>query len=310
VQRLLQESFIHAEAILHLPDNTHSPLFYFLDQMKQYLFSLVAAGLCATTLYGQAPTSGKITYEGMRQIDRSQMRMVINGQEVRPGSPGAPDAPEGMPEVVSFTQKLVFSGTMAKEERDRGQGGMMRRVEVGPDGAGAGGGRGGRPRNFNMTPPFEQQTFLDLANRQRIDVLTVKKDSTTKEIYRSEKPMLAAADWTAVDKTKKIAGYVCHKGTATRRKETYTVWYTTDLPFTYSPVADLTPPKGVVLQIESDSESFKATSVSTEAVAEASVQPPKEAKSISAEEMEQIRRKGMADFRQRMMQNMPMRSQN
>ncbi|GAB2561270.1 GLPGLI family protein [Spirosoma aerophilum] len=278
--------------------------------MKQYLLSLAATGLCVTTLYGQAPTSGKITYEGMRQIDRSQMRMVINGQEVRPGSPGAPDAPEGMPEVMSFTQKLVFSGNMAKEERDRGQGGMMiRRMEVGPDGAGAGAG-GGRPRNVNFTPPFEQQTFLDLANRQRIDVLTVRKDSTTKEVYRSEKPMPTAADWTAVDKTKKIAGYVCHKATATRRKETFTVWYTTDLPFTYSPVADLTPPKGVVLQIESDSESFKATGVSTETIAEAAVQPPKEAKSISSEEMEQIRRKGMADFRQRMMQNMPMRSQN
>lgn len=277
--------------------------------MKQSIFTLVAAGLCVTTLYGQTPVSGKITYEGMRQIDRSQMRMVINGQEVRPGSPGAPDAPEGAPEVMSFTQKLVFAGSMAKEERDRPQGGMMmRRVEGSPDGAG--GVREGRPRNVNMRPPFEQQTFLDLANHQRIDVLTVKKDSTHSDIYRSEKPMPAATDWTAVDKTKKIAGYLCHKGTATRRKETYTVWYTTDLPFTYSPVADLTPPKGVVLQIESDSESFKATGVSMEAVAEASVQPPKEAKSITAEEMEQIRRKGMADFRQKMMQNMPMRSQN
>ena len=83
----------------------------------------------------------------------------------------------------------------------------------------------------------------------------------------------------------------------------YTVWYTTDLPFTYSPVADLTPPKGVVLQIESDSESFKATGVSMEVVAENTVQPPKDAKVISADEMEQMRRKGMADFRQKMMQN-------
>jgi hypothetical protein len=277
--------------------------------MKQSIFTFFAAGLCVTTLYGQTPTSGKITYEGMRQIDRSQMRMVINGQEVRPGSPGAPDAPEGMPEVMSFTQKLVFSGTMAKEERDRPQGGMMmRRVEGSPDGAA--GSREGRPRNINMRPPFDQQTYLDLANRQRIDVLTVKKDSTHSDVYRSEKPMPAATDWTPSDKTKKIAGYTCHKGTATRRKETYTVWYTTDLPFTYSPVADLTPPKGVVLQIESDSESFKATGISMEAIAEASVQPPKDAKSISAEEMEQMRRKGMADFRQKMMQNMPMQGRN
>jgi len=273
--------------------------------MKQYMIAMLAVGLCATTLYGQTPASGKITYEGMRQIDRSQMRMVINGQEVQPGSAGAPDAPEGMPEVMSFTQKLVFSGTMAKEERDRPQGMMMRRTMG--DGGGAGGSsREGRPQTARMAPPFDQQTYLDLANRQRIDVLVVKKDSTVTDIYRTEKPMPTAADWTTSDKTKKIAGYVCHKGTATRRKQTYTVWYTTDLPFTYSPIADLTPPKGVVMQIESDNESYKATGVSMEAVAEASVQPPKAAKSISAEEMEQMRRKGMADFRQKMMQNMPM----
>ncbi len=271
--------------------------------MKQAIFTLLAAGLCVTTLYGQTPVSGKITYEGMRQIDRSQMRMVINGQEVRPrvdspGSPGAPDAPEGMPEVMSFTQKLVFAGTMAKEERDRPQNMMVRRTV---DGGGPGG--DGRPREQRTRPPFEQQTFLDLANRQRIDVLTVKKDSTTSQTYRSEKPMPTATDWTSSDKTKKIAGYTCKKATATRRKETYTIWYTTDLPFTYSPVADLTPPTGVVLQIESDSESFKATGVSMEAVAENTVQPPNDAKVITAEEMEQLRRKGMADFRQKMMQN-------
>lgn len=269
--------------------------------MKQVICLTVAAGLSLTTLFGQAPTSGKITYEGMRQFDRSQMRMVVNGQEVRPGSPGAPDAPEGAPEVMSFTQKLVFSGTMAKEERDRPQGMTFRRTEGSPDGAGSPGGGGDRPRTARMSPPFEQQTFLDLANRQRIDVLTVKKDSTT-QVYRSEKPMPEATDWQTASKTKKIAGYTCQKATATRRKQPYTIWYTTELPFTYSPVADLTPPKGVVLQIESDTESFKATGVSTEAVAESSVQPPKEAKVVSADELEEMRRKGMADFRQKMMQ--------
>lgn len=269
--------------------------------MKSVTYLTLAAGLSLTNLFGQAPTSGKITYEGMRQIDRSQMRMVINGQEVRPGSAGAPDAPEGMPETMSFTQKLVFSGTMAKEERDRPQGMNFRRTEGSPDGAGAPGGSD-RPRTMRMSPPFEQQTFLDLANRQRIDVLTVKKDSTT-QVYRSEKPMPAATDWQTASKTKKIAGYTCQKATATRRKQPYTIWYTTELPFTYSPVADLTPPKGVVLQIESDVESFKATGVSSEAVAETAVQPPKDAKVVSADELEEMRRKGMADFRQKMMQD-------
>ena len=264
----------------------------------------------------------------MRQIDPSQMRMVVNGQEVRPGSPGAPDAPEGMPDVISFTQKLVFSGTMAKEERDRPQNMTFRRREGGDGSTGSGSGQ--RPDgNRRMTPPFEQTTYLDLANRATIDVLTMKTDSAS-QTYRSERPMPNAENWQLSDKTKKIAGYLCHKATATRQptrpirsgtspdsatsdrrnrpanrqsNETYTVWYTTDLPFTYSPVAGLTPEKGVVLQIESDSESFKATGVSTGAVAETAVQPPKDAKTVSPEEMNQLRRKAMADFRQKMMQN-------
>lgn len=299
--------------------------------MKQTAFSLLIAGLLVSTfaLAQTPPTSGKITYEGMRRVDPSQMRMVINGQEVRPGSPGAPEAPEGMPDVMSFTQKLVFAGTMAKEERDRPQN-MVRRM-AGGDGPGAG---GGAPREMRLRPPFEQTTFLDLANRQRIDVLTIKQDSLS-TTYRTERPMPTPENWQPSDKTKKIAGYLCHKATATAslgrqrmgrqagagdapapeqnrtgKAETYTVWYTTDLPFTYSPVAALTPERGVVLQIESDNESFKATSVSTEAVAESAIQPPAGAKVVSSDQMNEIRRKVMADFRQKNMSAMPFPGRN
>jgi GLPGLI family protein len=294
--------------------------------MKHSTLTLFFASLLSSllTLAQTPPTAGKITYEGMRRIDPSQMRMVINGQEVRPGSPGAPDAPEGMPEVVSFTQKLVFAGSMAKEERDRPQNMMMRRSL---DGSGA---RGGHPREERMTPPFEQTTFLDLANRQRIDVMTIKKDSVS-TTYRTALPMPKAESWEPSDKTKKIAGYLCHKATATAhigrqwdrggrggdastassgKPETYIVWYTTDLPFTYSPIAALTPEKGVVLQIESDNESFKATSISTEHVAESAIQPPAGAKLVSSEEMNELRRKAMADFRQKMMTTMPFPGRN
>ena len=269
--------------------------------MKSVILSLVAAVVTSTLLYGQPPASGKITYEGMRQVDLSQVRMVVNGQEVRPGSPGGPELPEGTPDVMSFTQKLVFAGTMAKEERDR-QPNMMRRPRDGADASGAPGGENRPPRDRRMNAPFDQQTYLDLANRKRIDVLTVRKDSVS-QTFRAEKAMPTATDWTTTGKTKKIAGYTCQKATALRRKQTYTIWYTTELPFTYSPIADLTPPTGVVLQIESDSESFKATGISAEAVAETDVRPPADAKVVSEEEMQDMRKKGMADFRQRMMQN-------
>jgi GLPGLI family protein len=132
--------------------------------------------------------------------------------------------------------------------------------------------------------------------------MTVRRDSSAQR-YRTERAFPKPDGWQLSDKTKKIAGYTCHKATVTRRNAPYTIWYTTDLPFTYSPIADLTPDKGVVLQVESDDESYKASGVSLEPVDVASLQPPTDAKAISTEEMEQIRRKQMADFRQRMMQN-------
>lgn len=272
------------------------------------LVVLLAMATRAQTPASAARSSGKITYEGMR---------AVGGQDTRPGGS---DAPESAPNVISFTQKLVFSGTMAKEERDRPQG-MTRRDGGGGNGAAPGQNqpRDGQQRNGRVGSPMEQTTFLDLANRLSIDVLTIKSDSAS-QTYRAERPLPKLTGWQLSDKTKKVAGYVCHKATVTGRiprrsgrrpgdapgagsepapEETYTIWYTTDLPFTYSPVALLTPEKGVVLQIESDSESFKATNVSLEAVAETAVQPPKEAKTVLPDEMNQLRRKVMADFRQR-----------
>ena len=259
--------------------------------------SQLAQAQSATT----AP-SGKITYEGLRRMDLSRIRMSVNGQEIRPGSG---DAPEGMPDVISFTQKLIFAGSYAKEERDRPQN-PMRQNRAGnastpPEGTSAGGPAAGR-FDMRMTRMNEQETYLDMTNRQRISIMTVRRDSTTQR-YRTERPFPKAEGWETSDKTKKIAGYVCQKATVTRRNAPYTIWYTTDLPFTYSPIADLTPDKGVVLQIESDDESFKASAVSLEPVDAASLQPPTDVKIISQEELEQIRRKQMADFRQRMMQN-------
>lgn len=266
------------------------------------LTGLVASGAVSAQSTSASTLSGKIQYDGLRRIDMSQVRMVINGQEVRPGSV---DTPDGMPEVVSFTQKLLFAGSFAKEERDRPQNMAFRRTRDAngtsapvPDGQA---GAPDRPQRRFMRPN-EQETYIDLANRQRISIMTSRRDSTQQR-YRTDQPFPQPVDWQLSDKTKKIAGYVCHKATTTRKKLPYTIWYTTDLPFTYSPIADLTPTAGVVLQIESDDESYKASAVSLEPVDGASLQPPADAKRISMEEMDQLRKKQMADFRQRMMQN-------
>jgi hypothetical protein len=60
------------------------------------------------------------------------------------------------------------------------------------------------------------------------------------------------------------------------------------------------------LQIESDNESYKATAATTEAVAADLVTPPATAKTLTNEEFQEQSQKARANFRQRMMNQMPM----
>lgn len=282
--------------------------------MKHYV--LTVTGLLTVTLsFAQAPTAGVITYEGMRRVDPSQMRMVINGQEVRPGTPLPNGQMPDLPEVMNFNQSLEFAGGWAMEKRER-SGAMMRTVTMGgpdgpggpPPGAGPGDPGSGGPhtneRRFNR--PFEDVTYVDLINGQTVTVLSVKKDSVTTDYYRALRPLKRDSLWQETGKTKKLLGYTCRKATSVRRGQPCTIWYTTDLPFTYSPVATLTPEKGVVLQIESDDEAFKATKIEAKPIDEASLKPTDKAKVVSWDELETMRRKAMTSFRQRMMAQFPL----
>jgi hypothetical protein len=216
------------------------------------------------------------------------VRIIVNGQAIKPGSP---EFPTDIPESRSFGMTLVFAGNYAKEQREGGSA-IIRTME---------GGAGAAPQITSLPRPVEETVYLDLANRNTTTVLTVKKDDAPSS-YRTDAPIAAPAGWTVSNQTKKIAGYNCRKATVPYKKETYTVWFTTDLPFTYSPVRDLTPEKGVVLALESEQEQFRATKVDLKAVPEADVQPSATAQKVTAAELKDVREKAMADFRQRMME--------
>lgn len=251
-----------------------------------FALSLLAAGAAG------AQTSGRINYEATQRVDLSQVRIIVNGQAIKPGSP---DFPTDIPETRSFGLILTFAGTAAKEQREGG-GMTMRTVSMNSTGDGP----ASAPQVTNFARPFEEATYLDLVNRTTTTVLTVKKDDSP-TTYRSDAPISAPANWTVTTQTKKIAGYTCRKATVPYKKETYTVWFTTELPFTYSPVRDLTPEKGVVLALESEQEQFRASKVDLKPVPEAEVQPSATAQKVSAAELKDMREKAMADFRQRMM---------
>jgi hypothetical protein len=251
------------------------------------LLLLVAVSLMQTS-FAQT-NSGIITYEGMRKLDPSQIKVVINGDVLQAGSP---DAPADLPDVITFSQKLVFTSTMAKEVRDN-PGPVVRRFVGTPDNAGAG-------EPIKVEPPFIENTTLDLANKKFVRTLEIKKNGQAQR-YQTEEPYKKAKGWREASKTKKIAGYTCKKATATHKGETYTIWYTTDLNFTYSPINGLLPDKGVVLEIEGSSESFRATKVEAKAVPENEIKLPSGAQAVSAAQFEDLRSKAQADFRQKMM---------
>jgi len=253
---------------------------------------LFALGLLATGA-AAAQSSGRISYEATQRTDLSKVSVIVNGQAVKPGSP---DLPIDLPNSRSFGMTLSFAGNYAKEQREGG-GMVMRTVTMN----GTGESPAGAPQISNLARPFEELVYLDLASRSTTTVLTVKKEEVP-TTYRTDAPIAAAANWTVTNQTKKIAGYTCRKATVPFKKETYTVWFTTELPFTYSPVRGLTPEKGVVLALESEQEQFRAAKVDLKAVPEAEVKPSATAQKVTATELKDARDKALADFRQKMME--------
>ncbi|WP_420147472.1 GLPGLI family protein [Spirosoma sp.] len=234
-----------------------------------------------------ATWSGQITYEGVRKVDPSQMRIVINGEQVKPGDP---NFPADIPDTRMFGQKTLINGTFAKESRDEPN--AVVRVR----------GDGGPPQTRNLPRPFTEQVFVDLQSQTKVTLLTVGKDADTKT-YQAEAPIQRVNGWQLTDQTKKIAGYTCRKATVPYKNETYTVWITTEIPVTYSPIHELTPEMGTVLLIEGSKEQFKATKVDTTSSDASAVKPGAQAQTVTPEQLAELRQKAIADFQQQLQLN-------
>ncbi|MEZ0484693.1 GLPGLI family protein [Fibrella aquatica] len=297
-----------------------------------HIITVTAASLLSVAAFAQtsAPTSGTITYETMRRVDLSAMRVNINGQEIRPGGTLPNGQTLNIPETVEGAESYRFAGQWAMREPIDRRNMMQMRFQGGPGGGGGmggggnggnggGGGNGGQQpsateqrqrmeRFRNMRFPMEETVHTDLATGKAYTITALTADSTKKEYYQSEQPATRPADWEVTNKTKKILGYTCQKATCTVKDQPCTIWFTTDLPFTFSPAANFTPDKGVVLLIESDDLLYRATKVSAGAVDEASLKPNTLAKAVTKEELAEIRKKAMATFRQQSGMQMQMRN--
>ncbi|GAB4044503.1 GLPGLI family protein [Spirosoma jeollabukense] len=236
--------------------------------------SLLVACLAAHSLIAQtnaASWSGQITYEGIHKIDPASLKFKdSNGELMKPGDP---NWPKDIPDNRMSEQEVLINGAYAKVTGNNYQ--VMPTV-------------GGQR-------PFTEQVFIDLKALKKVTRLTVGKDAGAKT-YQAEVPFQPVSGWQWTDQTRKIAGYTCRKATVPYKKEIYTVWITTEIPVTYSPIHELTPETGTVLLIEGSKEQFKARKVAKTAFDASVLKPSAQAQTVTVDQLADLRQKAIADF--------------
>ncbi|WP_143309348.1 GLPGLI family protein [Chitinophaga vietnamensis] len=254
--------------------------------MNRITCFLLAAALLPAAQPLMAQRAGVIAYEVTAKTDPERMRFFQRG-----GDGG--EAPE-MPDVITFNQTFTFSNNNGKLTTQRPEMPGFTRTRPGADTSNIR--RGGAFAGRNNTQ------YIDLEHKKYLLVFSTFGDD--KKTYYTEEDFIITPDKNPSSKTKKIAGYTCKKATVQLKDDTYTVWYTTDLPFSFSPINGLLPDSNaVVLAAEGSKRGFTAKSVNLQAVNDTELTLPADAQKISPEEMRNIRRQEMEKFRQRQPQN-------
>jgi hypothetical protein len=247
-----------------------------MKHLSKTLLSAALVAFTSMTAFAQDKNTGVIDYEVNAKMPQ------------RGGAEG-----DGEEQVITFNQHFYFSGGKGKLDTERPDFGGGR-----PGGAPQGGDRNGGPRGDRF---FRRgnggNAYVDLTGKKYLQVFS-KPDDTTK-VYFAEEAYAPAKEPKLAEKTKKIAGFLCKKATVTIRNEEYTVWYTQDLPFSYSPINGLLPDgNGVVLSAEGSRRSFTATKVDFKPVT-ADLSLPANAEKVSEDQLRDMRREAMQKFRER-----------
>jgi GLPGLI family protein len=269
----------------------------------KYVCSLALAGALTTSPLGfraaaqtTPPAAGRLHYEGMRRLDTDKVKitmMTVNGQQARLEDM---ETSIQLPHSVGAEKTLLFNGSYAKEERDlKALGGLTGSKSAKADAP--------TPLPRGVMISSLETKYLNLAARTVTSVTTLTSNNTS-YVTPAQPVPTPPAGWQELPQTKKIVGYLCHKVTVPFKKETYTLWVTTELPFTYSPLRELTPTQGVVLALSSDQEEYTATNLTAELVAEADVRPSPRAQPITEAELKELRAKASADQHQRVLDQM------
>ena len=268
--------------------------------MKLHLLALLLGALPAAA---QQQNSGIIEYEMTSRLDASNIKVVRMGPG---GSAVADDTPmPDLPDLITMKQVLTFAGGKGKLETEGLSGGqVMSFARTIAAGAAEGPGNtvagvaapGGNVKTTTLRPPISNTLYIDLANRKFLNVTQEKTDSAVKATWYTEEDYKQGAQFKTSGKTKTIAGYNCKRATVKVGEENFVVWYTEDIPVSFSPVNGVMPEKGVVLAIESTKRSYVAKKVTLKPIPEAEVGLPADAQKVTAEELKENRRQILEKF--------------
>ncbi len=125
--------------------------------------------------------------------------------------------------------------------------------------------------------------FINFKNKEYLRAFKKRGNDTT---FYIAQPFKEAEGFQLTGKTKKILGYNSQEATATLRNGKVTLWFTKDLPFTFSPMNGLIPPDGgVVLDIQNNRMHYQATKLEAKQVEASVVTIPTPSSQVSREEV-------------------------
>ncbi|GIV30080.1 MAG: hypothetical protein KatS3mg028_1146 [Bacteroidia bacterium] len=260
--------------------------------MKKIFLAVVVLLAWQGWAYAQNTFKGMIEFEATVRIDVESIRQ------------NNPEAAANIPDVFNYTEKLFVNGNLGKVERIFPM--MM------------GGGRNNpqqQQRMMNQFRRFIPETYWNFSEKKVYTFSTLPKDSVNVDKYVVEKTIEFPQNIKKDEKkTKKILGYNCKKATLKTDDDTYTIWYTTELGFTYSPLSQSTQgmqrwgrgsanaPKlpvivienAVVMAVEGTDIGFEAKKISKDEVQEITM--PTDAQKVTEEELREIFQKRRGNF--------------
>ena len=252
---------------------------------KQFLVLVTFCLVFTSYVFAQQKTSGVIYYTQV--IDTRAMRQGAEGQQQRAARPSG----FTMPDKITNKMEIIYNANGAK----------LQRSEAEEDISQAGNAEGSM-RMTRFGGNADREVFFHPGGKKVTESFEMND-----EPFLLEKQLGSnSADAVKSDETRKIAGFDCKKAVIKDKNGSETtVWYTSDLGFSASPVPALWT-EGVVLGVENQRMNFFATEIEYIRIKDSELALPKKAKLLTEEKYAAKQ----AEFRKRMQEQFRNRGGN